>query len=99
MLDTQNRDVEYTFRFLPRLERTLSPWIKPLNKGNALGPSRGTGQLIVHGTCTRNNDSLDTDKGKGGFIMREQLGIMKENRKDKHGYLVFNRGLHARRDI
>ena len=31
--------------------------------------------------------------------MREQLGIMKENRKDKHGYLVFNRGLHARRDI
>ena len=31
--------------------------------------------------------------------MREQPGIVKENRKDKHGYLVFNRCLHACRDI
>ena len=45
MLDTQNQDIEYRFRFLQRLERTLSPWIKPLNKGNTLGLSMGTGQL------------------------------------------------------
>ena len=47
MSGNQIHDIASRFRFLQRLERTISPWIKPLNKGNTFGPDQISNALMA----------------------------------------------------